>query len=86
MSPSPASSDAMTGRTRAIEVRRESEFIEARERPVALSRTGLPGEIGGPVAFQLSPIFSPRFSPRFSPLSSFVTGHNPIVAGGWTTW
>jgi NAD(P)-dependent dehydrogenase (short-subunit alcohol dehydrogenase family) len=72
----------MTGRTRAIEVRRESEFIEARERPVALSRTGLPGEIGGPVAFQLSAIFSPRFSP----LSSFVAGHNPIVAGGWTTW
>jgi len=56
------------------EVRREGEFIEELERRVPLGRIGEARELAGPVAFLLSP------------MSSFVTGHNLVVDGGWTTW
>ncbi len=56
------------------EVRREGEFIEELERRVPLGRIGAANEMAGPVAFLLSP------------MSSFVTGHNLVVDGGWTTW
>ena len=56
------------------EVQREGGFIKELERRIPLGRIGQPGELAGPIAFLLSP------------LSSFVTGHNLVVDGGWTTW
>ena len=56
------------------EVRREGGFIEELERRVPLGRVGEADELSGPVTFLLSP------------MSSYVTGHNLVVDGGWTTW
>lgn len=55
-------------------VQRETRFVETLEERVPLGRIGQAPELAGPVAFLLSP------------LSSYVTGHNLVVDGGWTTW
>ncbi|MGB0619321.1 MAG: SDR family NAD(P)-dependent oxidoreductase [Myxococcota bacterium] len=55
-------------------VQRERAFIQQLEARVPLGRIGAPHELAGPVAFLLSP------------LSSYVTGHDLVVDGGWTSW
>jgi NAD(P)-dependent dehydrogenase (short-subunit alcohol dehydrogenase family) len=53
---------------------RESEFRERLAREVPLGRTGLPWELKGAVVFLASQA------------SSYLTGHNLVVDGGWTAW
>ena len=55
-------------------VQREAAFVAELARRVPLGRIGQSHELAGPVAFLLSP------------LSSFITGHDLVVDGGWTTW
>jgi gluconate 5-dehydrogenase len=55
-------------------VQREAGFVAELARRVPLGRIGEASELSGPVAFLLSP------------LSSFITGHDLVVDGGWTTW
>jgi NAD(P)-dependent dehydrogenase (short-subunit alcohol dehydrogenase family) len=55
-------------------VEREAGFVAELARRVPLGRIGESRELAGPVAFLLSP------------LSSFITGHDLVVDGGWTTW
>lgn len=50
------------------------EFINRLSDKVPLGRVGLPVEIAGPVLFLLSDA------------SSYITGHNLVVDGGWTVW
>lgn len=55
-------------------VQRQAEFVRELERRAPLGRIGQPHEIAGPVTFLLSP------------MSSYITGHNLVVDGGWTAW
>ncbi|NHE58867.1 SDR family oxidoreductase [Cyclobacterium plantarum] len=58
-----------------LEVKKKHpEFIAKLEKKTFLQRTGDASEVSGPVAFLLSDI------------SSFITGHNLVVDGGWTGW
>ena len=50
------------------------DFIDRLSKKVPMGRIGSPQEIAGPVLFLLSDA------------SSFVTGHNLVVDGGWTVW
>lgn len=54
--------------------RKHPGFIAKLEKKTFLHRTGLADEVSGPVAFLLSDI------------SSYITGHNLVVDGGWTGW
>ncbi len=50
------------------------EFVGRLSEKVPMGRIGAPEEIAGPVLFLLSDA------------SSYVTGHNLVVDGGWTVW
>ena len=58
--------------SKAVQAR--ESFISQLAQRVPLGRIGRAEEIGGPVAFLLSLD------------SSYVTGHNLVVDGGWTAW
>jgi gluconate 5-dehydrogenase len=55
-------------------VQQDTSFIKALEARVPMGRIGQPDEIGAAVHFLLSDA------------SSYVTGHNLVVDGGWTIW
>ena len=55
-------------------VQREREFIDELNRRVPMNRIGAPDELTGAVIFLLSDA------------SSYMTGQNVIVDGGWTAW
>jgi len=56
------------------EVRNDAAFAERLCERVPLGRVGSPEEIVGPALFLLSDA------------SSYVTGHNLVVDGGWSAW
>ena len=56
------------------EVQREAAFIDALIKRTPMGRVGRPEEVVGPVAFLLGDS------------SSYITGHNLVVDGGWTAW
>ena len=56
------------------QIQQDRGFMERLSRRLPLGRIGQPEEIAGPVTFLLSPE------------SSYITGHNLVVDGGWTAW
>lgn len=56
------------------DVQRETAFVDALDRSIPMGRVGRSDEMVGPIAFLLSDS------------SSYVTGHNLVVDGGWTSW
>ncbi|MFT5443439.1 MAG: NAD(P)-dependent dehydrogenase (short-subunit alcohol dehydrogenase family) [Myxococcota bacterium] len=56
------------------EIRQQEGFIDDLCARIPLGRVGDPNEIAGPVVFLLSQA------------ASYVTGHNLMVDGGWTSW
>ncbi len=56
------------------EIRAQAGFLAELEKRVPLGRVGDAEELAGPIAFLLSRA------------SSFVTGHDLVVDGGWTAW
>ena len=52
----------------------ESELVAQIEKKIPLARVGLPAELQGPVLFLASSA------------SSYMTGENLVVDGGWTAW
>lgn len=58
----------------APEVQREDAFIAALEERVPMGRIGSPEEVGGAVVFLLSDA------------SSYMTGQQLVLDGGWTAW
>ncbi len=56
------------------EIMKEEAFVAALAERVPLGRVGEPQELAAAVLFLLAPA------------SSFVTGHNLVVDGGWTSW
>lgn len=55
-------------------VQEKQEFVDRLVGKVPLGRIGDPKEIGNAVAFLVAPA------------SSYITGHNLVVDGGWTAW
>ncbi|MGB0589266.1 MAG: SDR family oxidoreductase [Myxococcota bacterium] len=55
-------------------VQEEAGFIEALEARIPLGRIGQPSEVAGAVHFLVSDA------------ATYVTGHNLVVDGGWTSW
>ena len=56
------------------EIRAHAGFVAELAKRVPLGRVGDAEELAGPIAFLLSRA------------SSFVTGHDLVVDGGWTAW
>lgn len=56
------------------EIARDTAFVAELVARTPLGRVGKADELVGPIAFLLSPI------------SSYVTGHELVVDGGWTAW
>lgn len=56
------------------EVQKHEDFIKRLESKNMLHRIGSPHELKGAIVFLASPA------------SSYVTGHNLVVDGGWTAW
>lgn len=52
----------------------EVPFVEKLRQRTPIKRVGAPDELTGPLSFLLSPD------------SSYVTGHNLVVDGGWSVW
>jgi len=55
-------------------IQRDEAFVERLAQKVPLGRVGLADEIAGPATFLVSDA------------SSFISGHNLAVDGGWTAW
>lgn len=55
-------------------VQREKAFISELERRTPMRRIGVPSELAGAIVFLLSDA------------SSYMTGQNVIIDGGWTAW